>query len=279
MTNSDWKPFADVYPSIAVTGQIVVWPQFYSPQFDNERGILVWLPPDYATSDRRYPVIYVHDAQNIYADALSFVGEWGFDETMTELAAEGLPAIIVGVENTGEGRNTEYSPFPWQRGPGLANDYLAFLTETLKPVIDTDFRTRTDPPNTGILGSSLGGLVSLYGVFKSAAFGLAGCFSPFFVPGDGEIFGTVRRMLTTDKRIYMDVGTREAYNMDVEEDAKGPFSALYLRGVREMDVMLRDHGFGPANYLYVEDQGAIHNELAWSKRLPEAMRFLLAKTR
>lgn len=272
-----WKSFATVYPSIEVTGKILVWQDVHSPQLDNTRNVLVWLPPDYDASDKRYPVVYVHDAQNIFADELSFAGEWGFDETMTELAAEGLPAIIVGVENTGDGRRTEYSPYDWEHGPAQADAYLAFLLDTVKPIIDADFRVETDPANTGILGSSMGGLISMYGALATEAFGMCGAFSPYFMPGGDDFYDFVAGYDMQDIRLYMDVGTREAYNMGVGPEQQQPFSEWYLAGVRRMDDLLRSKGYHAENYLYVEDEGAVHVEADWARRLPAAMRFLLSK--
>ncbi len=277
MIDEQWRNFSEVYPTIAICGDIRIWQDFYSPQLDNKRDILVWLPPDYATSERRYPVIYVHDAQNIFANELSFVGEWGFDETMTALASEGISAIIVGVNNMGEARRVEYSPFDWEYGKGLGDAYLAFLTDTLKPLIDTHFRTQTHPSHNGLLGSSMGGLISLYGIAISDVFGFGGVFSPYFAPDNGAIHRVVEQRLSPNKRIYMDVGTREADNLNVPPEEKDVASQRYLESVRQMDRLLRQKGYDDHHYLYVEDEGGIHHEIAWARRLPNAIRFLLSE--
>ena len=119
---------------------------------------MVYLPPSYLGSIRRYPVIYMHDGQNLFDAATSFAGEWYVDETMEELADAGIEAIVVGIPNIGERRFHEYIPFPAPDLPDVQGDeYVAFIADTVKPIIDRDFRTLADAASTGIAGSSLGG--------------------------------------------------------------------------------------------------------------------------
>src|SRR5271154_6181178 len=158
----------------SVTGTLLVWPDFYSPQLDNRRNLLVYLPPSYDHSDRRYPVLYMHDGQNLFDRATSFAGNtWQVGETLDRLANDGIEAMVVGLNHAGEQRTAEYNPFPhfWQ---GRGEISLQFLTETVKPLIDQDFRTRSEREATGIMGSSMGGLISLYAFFRaSSVFGFA----------------------------------------------------------------------------------------------------------
>src|SRR5690606_34357272 len=151
-----------------------------SPELGNERDVFVYLPPSYATSGRHYPVLYMQDGQNLFDDDLSFAGAWHVDETMEALAAEGIEAIVVGVSNIAEARLDEYSPFVDPRqGGGRGDEYLAFLTATLKPLIDAQFRTRREAEWTAIAGSSMGGLISLYALLhRPDVFGAAAAMSP-----------------------------------------------------------------------------------------------------
>ena len=152
----------------SVSGTIKVAHDIYSPQLNNRRHLLVYLPPSYAqSSSRRYPVLYMQDGQNLFDNTTSFAGEWGVDEAMEELAhKKGLEAIIVGIPNAGSMRLAEYSPFPdSQMGGGLGDNYVAFVVHTIKPIIDRDFRTLPDRSNCGIMGSSMGRPYQLIRIF------------------------------------------------------------------------------------------------------------------
>lgn len=282
-----WHDYATLYPGDehTVTGTVKVAQDIYSPQLDNTRDILVYLPPDYdATADpddpdggQRYPVIYMHDGQNLFDAATSFAGEWGVDETLEALHDEGLAAIVVGIPNLdGEvtgARLDEYSPYRdpnFERG-GRGNSYLAFICDTLKPLIDADFRTLPQRAHTGIMGSSMGGLISLYGFFsRPMVFGFAGVMSPAFWFANGSVFEPIRAARFTPDRIYMDVGTAE----ESPAHAAGPNE--YLELAHAMRDLLIQKGYRLGRELvYVEDEGAVHHESAWARRLPDALRFLL----
>jgi len=120
-----------------------------------DRDLHAYLPPSYERSDRRFPGLYMHDGQNLFDATTSFAGEWGVDETMEELAVEGLEAIVIGIPH-GEDRVREYTPFN-----GCGDEYLAYVVDTVKPLVDSSFRTLSDREHTGIMGSSLGALISL----------------------------------------------------------------------------------------------------------------------
>ena len=151
-----------------------------SPQLGNHRDVLVYLPPSYPVSGRHYPTIYMHDGQNLFDAATSYAGEWQVDETMERIAPEGIEAIVIAVPNMGAERIAEYAPFRDERvGGGRGDAYLAFLVDTLKPDVDRNFRTRRDAEHTGIIGSSMGGLISLYAFLtRPDVFGFAGVMSP-----------------------------------------------------------------------------------------------------
>jgi predicted alpha/beta superfamily hydrolase len=277
---SDWHNYLACKDPVVhtVTGSLLVLEQLHSPQLDNQRDILAYLPPLYDTTDRRYPVIYMHDGQNLFDAATSFVGEWQVDETLENLAGEGIEAIAVGILNIPEQRLHELSPFQESRSKGLGDVYLRFIVETVKPLIDTSFRTLAQREHAGILGSSMGGLTSLYGYLAyPEVFGFAGVFSPSFDFGSSAIFHFVEQAANIPPgRIYIDVGTNEGGNI-IKDPAEIPeFSRGYLQSVQKMRDLLIAKGCTGLHY--VEEPDAVHNEAAWARRLPDAIRFLLSQS-
>lgn len=249
----EWRGYGDN----TVTGELRVLPQLESPQLQNQRDIFVLLPSSYHNTDRRYPVIYMHDGQNLFDRALGFAGnEWEVDETLARLAAENIEAIVVGVSNTDK-RFHEYNPFPhiWD---GRGQQYLSFIVDTVKPIIDRDFRTLSDRDHTGTIGSSLGGLISLFAFFQRPdVFGFAGVLSPAFWIGGGAIYPYIEQQPFVPGKIYLDNGTRE-------------------QNTRRMKHMLVQKGYQlKHDLLHVVEIDGEHNEAAWARRLPAALRFLL----
>jgi isoamylase len=249
-----------------VVGNIRRLERIESPQLGNRRDVLVYLPPSYASSGRHYPVLYMQDGQNLFDATTSFAGEWLVDETMERMAREGLEAIVVGIPNTGRNRAAEYSPFRDERvGGGRGDDYLSFLIDTLKPRIDGEFRTRRERAATGIMGSSMGGLISLYALLRRPeTFGFAGVMSPSLWFGRGAMFAIASETVRWDGRLYLDTGTLEGRG--------------HVRQVREMVRLLRRRAVHPRRQIrYVEERGAHHNEAAWARRFEPAVRWLLPK--
>jgi predicted alpha/beta superfamily hydrolase len=237
-----------------------------SPELANRRDVLVYLPPSYGSSGRHYPVLYMQDGQNLFDASTSFAGEWQVDETMERVAADGVEAIVVAVPNIGKARAAEYSPFRDERIVGGRGDaYMAFLIDTLKPRVDAEFRTRRERSHTGIMGSSMGGLISLYAFLRrSDVFGFAGALSPSLWFAHGAIFDVAQSITRWEGRLYMDTGTLEGRGQ--------------VRQTREMVRLLRRRAVHPRLQLrYVEDRGAGHNEAAWAKRFEPAIRWLLPK--
>lgn len=236
-----------------------------SPQLGNRRDISVYLPPSYGhETTRRYPVIYMHDGQNLFDPRTSFAGEWHVDGTIDGTSGEGLEAIVVGIPNMGQERCNEYSPFDDARhGVGKGDAYLAFVTDTLKRIVDADFRTKPDRDDTAIVGSSMGGLISLYGFFKRPdVFGFAGVMSPALWYGQRRVFEFLDNSAHVGGRIYVDVGTKEGS----EE----------LRDVKRLRDRLLDMGYRHGeNMLFMVDFGAGHNESAWARRMVKQLRFFL----
>ena len=255
----------------------------WSPQLRNRRDVDVYLPASYP-SGVRYPVVYMKDGQNLSDPAAAFAGTWDLDRTMDRLAWRGLDLIIVGVHNAGRNRLAEYSPFPDPRhGGGEADEYLAFLVDTLKPRIDRLFNTRRDRDSTAILGSSMGGIVSLYAYFRyPSVFGRAGVMSPSIWFGQGAILDFIQAARVPRGRVYLDVGTAEGAG--TLRDVRRLGRLLVRKGFRRKrrpsatstaGVGGERHSSTASTLRYVEDAGARHTEAAWAWRLEGALAFLL----
>lgn len=262
-----WDDGAGTTPATGqIVGNIRVLSRVYSAELGNHRDVQVYLPPSYQSSGRHYPVVYMQDGQNLFDPTTSFAGEWRVDDTLERLAPEGVEAIVVGVPNMGEQRIDEYSPFRDPvKGGGRGDAYVEFLARTLKPEIDRRFRTRLERSHTGIMGSSMGGLISLYAFFKEPrVFGFAGVMSPALWFARGAILKYVEPHADWTGRIYLDVGTGEGRPT--------------VRNARLMARLLRRTAARPRlNVMYVEGRGHSHNETAWAQRFERAVRFLLPK--
>jgi predicted alpha/beta superfamily hydrolase len=273
-----WLPYLEYVPDYhSVVGNVLIGPDVYSPQRDNHRHIIVYLPPSYWFSERRYPVVYMQDGQNLFDHHTAFVDDWKVDETMEALSKEGVEAIIVGINNAGEQRNDEYSPYRTHDfGGGYGDEYLDFIVNTIKPAIDHDFRTRSEPDQTAIIGSSLGGLISLYAYLtRPETFGLAGLMSPSLWFGDRAILDLVLETPKLPGKIYLDAGTREFADF---VDKPVLRSRIFYQNVRRLYRTLHRKGYRPMrDVLYVQEQWARHREAAWARRLPVALRFLIPK--
>lgn len=242
-----------------------VYADILSPQLRNYRDILVALPGDYGQQADGHPVIYLQDGQNLFDPMTSYAGDWGLVETLDALAPDQPQPILVGVPNMGRRRRYEYSPFrDIIHGGGGGDRYLAFLVETVKPLVDASFRTRPGRPHTVIAGSSLGGLISLYGLFRYAdVFGAASVQSPALWFADGAMLRFVEDMADLAVgRVHLDVGTEE-----------GAEALLDVRALRTL-LAAAGHRSG-IDLSYVEEQGADHDEAAWGRRFRDALPFLL----
>ncbi len=277
-TTPTWCAYDDVHPENTVTGTVKIAQNVYSPELGNKRDIVVYLPPSYTTNtEKHYPVLYMHDGQNLFDGNTSYVGEWFVDETMEKLSAdEDIEVIIVGIPNMGTERLHEYSPFKDRRSHGWGNTYMRFIVDTLKPMIDRDFRTIPDRDSTGIAGSSMGGLISMYGFFQyPEVFGIVGVISPALWFGDGAIYDYVQAAKFVAGKIYIDVGTHESVLLKVKDQVYGYDVPRYVISVRKMRELLERKGYlNGENLIYVEDEGAIHNEKDWARRFPDVMKFL-----
>ncbi|NJO81606.1 MAG: glycogen debranching protein GlgX [Blastochloris sp.] len=248
-----------------VAGTVITIAAFRSSRLDNRRDVYVYLPPGYHEGAERYPVLYLHDGQNLFDERISQSEvEWRVDETMQTLAEHGVEAIVVGIPSIGERRIDEYAPFEDPaHGGGQGDRYLMFIAETLKPHIDRAFRTEVDPKHTIIGGSSMGGLISLYAVFAyPEIFGAALVFSPALWFAGGAVFPVVEAAKQLPARLYLDVGT-----------AEGEETVMHAR--RMVDTFKRKGLTEEAGLRYHEAEGAEHHESAWSERFFAAVAWLL----
>lgn len=232
------------------------------PGLDRQRQLRIYLPPGYAQSSERYPVLYMHDGQNLFDDFTSYVGEWGVDETLDELArSHGLKLIVVGIDNGGDKRMTELNPADHpQFGKGEGAEYMRFIVEVVKPLIDRQYRTRPEREHTAVMGSSMGGLISHYAIQQyPQVFSKAGIFSPSYWAAPA-LRDATQRPLPADARLYLYMGGREGAEMN--------------RDVRQMVTALSG-GALPAEQLRFSAQPkADHNEAAWWTEFGPALLWL-----
>jgi predicted alpha/beta superfamily hydrolase len=240
----------------------------------HDRDVVVWLPPGYEESSARYPVIYLHDGQNLFDPATAFGGQhWRAGETATALIERGsiAPVILIGIYNTGKERISEYTPtHDRRRGGGGAANYGRFIVEELKPLIDNEYRTNADRAHTSIGGSSLGGLVSLYlALAHPAVFGRAAVMSPSVWWDRRAILRDVRRAaaLAERPRLWVDMGTAES---------RGAGSARrVLEDARLLKAGLLKAGWTENHDLHYEEVAdATHSEQAWGDRFGRVLEWL-----
>lgn len=182
-----------------------------APQLQTTKKIWVYLPKNYENSKKKYSVLYMHDAQNLFDTKTAYAGEWNVDEKLDSINAQ---LIVIGIEHRNDKRMEELTPFKNEKyGGGNADAYLEFIVKTLKPQIDQKFRTKTKKKNTLIMGSSLGGLVSFYAILKyPQVFGKAAVFSPSFWFSD-KIYDVAENTRKIKSKIYFLCGDNESEDM------------------------------------------------------------------
>lgn len=252
--------------------QIRIHENFGSTHLAAPRNVLVYLPPDYGqNTERRYPVLYMHDGQNLMNAEDAFGGvAWEVDETAQKLilANEIEPVIIVGIYNSGEKRIDEYTPVKGERGKmrgrgGLADQYGRMIIEELKPFIDREYLTRPEREFTGLGGSSLGGLVSLYLGFKRPdVFSRLAVISPSVWWANNQI---IREIALVGERlplrIWLDIGKKEGSRIKHQ-----------VRALKE--ILLANGWKNDLDLAYYEIPEARHEESAWAQRFGEVLKFL-----
>jgi predicted alpha/beta superfamily hydrolase len=263
----------------------------FASQFVLPRHVDVWLPPGYDQTDLRYPVLYMHDGQNVFDPSTCIYGvDWGVDEAIAGMAAAGdiPPAMVVAAWNTKD-RYLDYMPekplsegavkMDWEffkrtrpqifNHPGIAphsDRYLRFLVEELKLFIDSTYRTRPERAATALMGSSMGGLISAYALCEyPEVFGGAACLSSHWPAGGPALADWIAEHLPPPGKhcVYFDFGTQ---GLDAE----------YELLQRRVDVVLARRGWRPGlDWVTAKFEGADHNEAAWRSRLATPLRLLL----
>ena len=286
------KPLFEAWQSASMTGPLHnnVTVRFgmlrryhgFASDFVAQRNVDVWVPPEYEKAgNRRFLVIYMQDGQNLFDPRSSFIGvDWRIDEAMRDLitSERAAEAIVVGIWNTPQ-RSQEYMPqralelFPSQRArrrTPLADNYLKFLVGELKPFIDEHFRTMPDREHTFIMGSSMGGLISIYAVCEYPdRFAGAGCISTHWPAAGGVVVEYLAHALPEAKvhRLYFDHGTATV-------------DALYEPYQKEVDQILIAKGYRRGeDWVTLKFEGAEHGERAWRERVHIPLEFLLQTTK
>lgn len=255
--------------------------EFHSRIFHNTRLLRVWLPPGYddpQNSARRYPVFYLNDGQNLFESATSFNGvEWRVDETADRLIREAVipPLIVVGIDNTGKDRVREFMPHRSLQPMMLraqGSRYPTFLIKEVMSFVARTYRTATGPGNTGLGGSSLGALISLYtAAVRPGVFGRLLLESPSLWAANRQIIKQSRTVRRWPERIFLATGTAEAGRADRDRSV--------VDDVRDLAGILRRAGLDDRHLHLVVDDGATHHESVWSRRFPEALTFLFGNPR
>ena len=244
--------------------------------FGNTRTVRVWLPGEYdGWGATLYPVLYLNDGQNLFDPSTAFAGvHWQVGETATRLIDEKKirPLIIVGIDNTGKNRAREYLPYK-SRDPRVLHVqgtcYPEFLQREVMPLIEDRYSVLKGPENTGLGGSSLGGLITLY--TEMAAPGIFGRLlieSPSLFVANRRILDECRRFQSWPSRVYLGMGTREVGNGEKDEKV--------ANDARELAAILRQAGLDEKRLKVTIEEGASHTEAAWAARFPEALEFLFS---
>ncbi|MES1215111.1 MAG: alpha/beta hydrolase-fold protein, partial [Bacteroidota bacterium] len=267
----DWADHFTSVPrkSTASKNVRIIDTAFVIPQLKRARRIWVYLPKDYSISNKHYPVLYLHDGQNVFDDITSFSGEWGVDEFLD--TSKLRTCIVVAIDNGGDKRLNEYSPYDFvlsgnasasREYKGEGKEYVDFLAKILKPYIDKKYHTLKDKPNTFIAGSSMGGLISMYAVLKyPKVFGGVGVFSPAFWVVDAKLLDEIKANgKKVNSKIYFYAGKQESETM-IPLTLK-VFETMNKVSKSKMETVIRDEGK--------------HNESTWRKEFPLFYKWIVA---
>ncbi|MDP2368060.1 alpha/beta hydrolase [Rhodoferax sp.] len=240
-------------PTSTASPHVTVLPQQLTmPGLNRQRAVRIYVPPGYATSSKRYPVLYMHDGQNLFHKATAYAGEWGVDETLDSLAqTQGLELIVVGIDNGGDKRVTELNAWDHDRfGKGEGKRYMDFIVDVVKPMVDANYRTCPEREHTGVMGSSMGGLISHYSILQyPQVFSKAGIFSPAYWLGP-EVFGlTASQPPAADARLALYMGGGEGQQA--------------VTDYQRMVVQMQRQPHSAANLWVKLTPNAAHNEGAW----------------
>jgi alpha-glucosidase len=243
----------------------IISEKFEIPQLKTTRRIWIYLPKDYETSHKKYKVMYLQDAQNLFDDATSYAGEWQVDETLNKIFEKtGKSLIVVGIDNGGEKRIEELSPYKNAKyGGGNGDNYVKFIVETLKPFIDKNYRTKPQRKYTTIGGSSLGSLISVYAAVKyPETFGKVLAFSSafWFNAKDLNEFISSSKVNLKHQKYYFIQGKHE--DEDMEEQTNRVIENLKSKNVKPQNIFLK-----------IDEDGK-HNEMYWRREFEGAVLWL-----
>lgn len=238
---------------------------FFMPQLNRYRRIWIYLPEGYASSKKKYPVLYMHDGQNLFDDATAFSGEWGVDEAMDTLGVKVGEMIVVGIDNGGDTRLNEYSPYDMERfGKGEGAQYVDFLVKTLRPYINKHYRAKKCGKHSYTAGSSMGGLISFYALLKyPKKFGGAGVFSPAFWVTPQLFKAIPDKAKKVKGKIYFYAGMQESESM--VPDMLAVFELMRQHSRADMTTVIRT--------------GGKHNEATWRAEFPLFYKWLVGNRR
>lgn len=241
----------------------IITPDFFIPGLNRDRTVRVYLPPDYQQSDKHYPVLYMHDGQNLFDEASAYSGEWRVDKSLNLMAhQQQLELIVVGIDNGKQHRITELSA--WDNatyGKAEGQHYLDFIVQQLMPHINQHYRTRPDRNNTGIMGSSMGGLMSHFAIHRYPdIFSKAGILSPSFWYASPVFEFTRQRPLPADCRLYFLMGNEEDKTM--------------VDDMHNMVNQIVDCGHPTSHIFSKTVPGRGHSESFWAEEFPQAVKWL-----
>ncbi len=239
--------------------------KFKIPQLNTDRRIWIYLPEDYQTSNKKYPVIYMHDGQNLFDDLTAYAGEWKIDETLDSIfKTDKKSYIVVGIDHGSDERLNEYGPWNNPKyGGGKGDLYADFLAKTLKPYIDKNYRTLTSAKNTGLMGSSMGGLISLYaGTKYPTKFGKLGIYSPSTWFTKKDLFQYVNSISKRNQKTKF-----YFYGGHLEGDS-------LVEDINEISEILQSKGVPATNIKINTEQKGTHQEKYWAKEFPKTVKWL-----
>lgn len=266
LTIQSWEDLGSGASGTAASNVQILSNSFGIPQLSTTRKIWLYLPPDYTTSTKRYPVLYMQDGQNLFDDVTSFSGEWQVDETLNTLFNQGnYGAIVVGIDNGGGERLNEYSP--WVNpsyGGGSGDEYAAFLANTLKPYIDANYRTRPEPVMNALIGSSMGALIDTYAACEYPnAFRKVGNLSPaywFALSAMNSYIAALPASTLQNHRMYFVSGTNESSSM--VPDINTVRTNLLAKGLTAANAFTKFDSFGTHSESYWRGEfGAVYTWL------------------
>ncbi|MDD3721559.1 MAG: alpha/beta hydrolase-fold protein [Lutibacter sp.] len=250
--------------STATSNVSLLKKEFVIPNLNNiSHKIWIYLPPDYNSTSKKYSVIYMHDAQNLFDKSTSYAGEWEVDETLNKLYEKtGKGFIVVGIENGGEERINEYTPWKNEKyGGGKGAIYVDFIVNILKPYIDKNYRTKSQQKYTGLIGSSLGGLISYYGGLQyPETFGKIGALSTSFWFSKKVVDFTQEKGNLKNVKLFLLVGGKEGEDTD--------------KDTQKMKELLLKTGFKSKNLKTKINPEGEHNEAFWRSEFLEVVSWL-----